>query len=207
VPPTCLQPVDRTLITLRLLWASLLVFALGELAFVLSVYWFSAEGVLLPLAAEPILPLGAYVGSAAFVVASCALPRLLHARSCARLMRQARCTRELVVMSYRDAGPSLLRFRDPDAALGALASRYAARIALALALVVPLMIVSLGALDARGWNGGCMCYGPPCVAPAVISHPLERAPILGLALVLIGAHVPTRREMLGELAGCFARSP
>lgn len=146
------------------------------------------------------LPVRSYVAAVVLALASAAIPRALHRRSIARLRRRAVAFPDPAQAGdYRRAPGQELAIADVGPALHAAAARYAARLALSLALLLPLPLL---AAEHMGWFvPGTSC----CVVTQCFVDPMECGPFILLAAIAIALQFPTRRGALGPIADLCAR--
>jgi hypothetical protein len=128
------------------------------------------------------------------------MPIAWHRRSLARLCRHTRAVVDPGQPGrYREAPGTVLRAAIPELAARSAVLRYAGRLALALALLLPVYFVA--------WDQASIILGWPCLLrPRVLPCPADYVPLLALSTLLVAFHVPTRRRVLGGLAGSWGGS-
>jgi hypothetical protein len=141
---------------------------------------------------------GAFVRAAPLLIGGLVLPLVWHRRALARLSRHTRAVLDPGRPGrYREPPGTLLRPAVPELAARAAVLRYAGRLAMALALLLPVYFMALNE-SAFPW-----CHpGYQSEVPTAI----EYLPLLALSTLLVAFHVPTRARVLGALGPWWAAS-
>jgi hypothetical protein len=187
-------------------WALLSMWLLGLLSpFLIYVLPLIYEEVLKPGVCPPIAggsvcygwctcgpDLRAFVRAAPLLIASLVLPLVWHRRSLARLARHTRAEPDPTQPGrYRDAPGTVLLPVSPERFARAAVLRYAGRLAMVQALLLPVYFLA--------WREGSM---PVCFHcwPRIVPRAVDYIPLLALSTLLMAIHVPTRGRVLGGLA-------
>jgi len=131
---------------------------------------------------------------AILMLAAVVIPAAIHRRDVARLRRRAeRDIDPSRAAGYRGAPGEALFLAHPEPALRAAAARYFGRLALSLALLLPLPLLS-GPLMAR-WSHFTSCV--PVWRGLV--RPADYVLLILMAAAAMAAQFPTRRRVFGPI--------
>jgi hypothetical protein len=134
-----------------------------------------------------------FVRAAPLLIASLVLPLVWHRRSLARLALHTRAEPDPARSGrYRDAPGTLWVPVRPERFARAAVLRYAGRLAIAQALLLPVYFLA--------WREGSVPTCFHCPQNRFLPNAVEYLPLLALSLLLMAVHVPTQGRVLGELA-------
>jgi hypothetical protein len=143
----------------------------------------------------------AFVRAAPLLIGGLVLPLVWHRRALARLSRHTRAVLDPGRPGrYREPPGTLLRPAVPELAARAAVLRYAGRLAIALALLLPVYFMAA--------NEGTfpLCYRYCYQVQVTVPTAIEYLPLLALSTLLVAFHVPTRARVLGALGPWWAAS-